>query len=88
MGTCRFSNQNAGFLRRQHSQCRDLRATGIQEMTQLAAQAAGTAGFNETALRSTLRAIANRARATEDDGSGASPPDELRPSSTPCRTAS
>ena len=27
-------------------------------MTQLASQAAGTSGFNETALRSTLRAIA------------------------------
>ena len=35
-------------------------------MTQLAAQTAGTSGFNETALRSTLRAIANQARATED----------------------
>ena len=36
-------------------------------MTQLAAQAAGTAGFNETALRSTLQAIADRAKATEED---------------------
>ena len=67
MGTCRYCNQNAGFLRRQHGQCRDLHDAGIQEMTQLAAQAAGTASFNETALRSTLRAIANRAQATEDD---------------------
>ena len=50
MGTCRYCNQNAGFLRRQHGQCRDLHAEGIQEMTQLAAQAAGTAGFNETAF--------------------------------------
>ena len=33
-------------------------------MTQLAA---GTAGFNETALRNTLRGIAARARATEDE---------------------
>ena len=62
-----YCNQKAGFLRRQHGQCRDLHAAGIQEMTQLAAQAAGTASFNETALRSTLRAIAARARATEDD---------------------
>ena len=67
MGTCRYCGQNAGFLRRQHGQCRDLHAAGIQEMTQLAAQAAGTAGFSETALRSTLQAIANRAQATEDD---------------------
>ena len=36
-------------------------------MTGLAAQAAGTTGFNEAALRSTLQAIAARARATEDD---------------------
>ena len=36
-------------------------------MTQLAAQAAGTSSFNETALRSTLQAIADRARATPDD---------------------
>ena len=37
MGTCRYCNQNAGFLRNQHGQCRDLHALGIQEMTQLAA---------------------------------------------------
>ena len=67
MATCRYCNQKASFLRRQHGQCRDLHAAGIQEMTQLAAQAAGTASFNETALRNTLRAIAARARATEDD---------------------
>ena len=36
-------------------------------MTQLAAQAAGTSSFNETALRSTLQAIATRARATPED---------------------
>ena len=36
-------------------------------MAQLSAQAAGTSSFNETALRQTLQAIANRARATEDD---------------------
>ena len=67
VGTCRYCNQSAGFLRKQHGQCRDLHTTGIQEMTQLAAQAAGTSGFNETALRQTLQAIATRARATEDD---------------------
>ena len=36
-------------------------------MTQLAAQAAGTSSFNETALRTTLQAIATKARATEKD---------------------
>ena len=71
MGTCRYCNQNAGFLRKQHGQCRDLHAQGMREMMDLAAQAAGTASFNETALRSTLQAIASRARATEDDVSQA-----------------
>ena len=66
MGTCRYCNQNAGFLRKQHGQCRDLHAQGIREMTDVAPQAAGTAGFNETALRNTLQAIARGARATED----------------------
>ena len=73
MGTCCYCNQSAGFLRRQHSQCRDLHAEGVQEMVQLAAQAAGTASFNETSLRNTLQAIANRAKATEDDVSHAIP---------------
>ena len=58
MGTCRYCNWSAGFLRKQHDQCRDLHTAGIQEMTQLAAQAAGTDGLSETALRSTLQAIA------------------------------
>ena len=71
MGTCRYCGQNAGFLQKQHGQCRDLHAAGMQEMTQLAAQAAGTSSFNETAIRSTLRAIADRARATPDEISGA-----------------
>ena len=71
MGICRYCNQNAGFLRKQHGQCRDLHSQGIREMTQLAAQAAGTASFDETALRNTLQAIASRARATPDDVSQA-----------------
>ena len=67
MGTCRHCGQKAGFLRKQHSQCRDLHITGVQEMTQLAAQAAGTAGLNETSLRSTLGIIAQRSHATGAD---------------------
>ena len=63
--------ERAGFLRKQHGPCHNLHAAGIQEMTQLAALAAGTAGFNETALRSTLQAIVARARATEDEISAA-----------------
>ena len=66
-GTCRYCHQKSGFLSWHHKQCRDLHATGIQEMVQLAAQAAGTIGFNETAHRSTLQAIAQRSRATEQD---------------------
>ena len=85
MATCRYCNQPAGFLCRQHGQCCDLHAEGIREMTQLAAQAAG---FNETALRSTLGAIATRAQATETISPGQWPRDGPRSSSTPCRTAS
>ena len=47
MGICRYCGQNTGFLRKQHSPCRDLHTTGIQEMTQLAAQAAGSAFYND-----------------------------------------
>ena len=67
MGTCRYCGQNAGFRRKQHGQCRDLHATGIQEMTKLATQAACTHTFNEAALRQTLEAIVQRSRATDQD---------------------
>ena len=67
MGMCRYCGQNAGFLRKQHSPCRDLHTTGIQEMTQLAAQTASAHTFNEAALRQTLQAIAQRSRATDED---------------------
>ena len=71
MGTCRYCNRSAGFLRGQHPACRDLHAEGVREMVQPAAQAVGTASFNETALRNTLQAIASSARATQDDVSQA-----------------
>ena len=66
-GTCRHCGQKTGLLQRDHPQCQQTHRAGMNEMTQLAAQAAGTNGFNETALRSTLQAIATRARATESD---------------------
>ena len=66
-GTCRHCGQKTGILQRDHTQCRQTHQAGIQEMTQLAAQAASTGGFSETALRSTLQAIADRARATPED---------------------
>ena len=64
MGMCRYCGQKAGFLRKQHGQCRDLHTAGFQEMVQLAAQAASAHTFNEAALRQTLQAIAQRSRAT------------------------
>ena len=67
MGTCRYCGQNAGFLRRRHGPCRDLHTAGIQEMLQLAAQAASAHTFNEAALRQTLEIIAQRSRATGED---------------------
>ena len=67
MGTCRYCNQNAGFPRKQHGQCRNLHASSCQEMVQLVAQAASAHTFSEAALRHTLRAIAQRSRATDLD---------------------
>ena len=67
MGKCSYSQQPAGFLRKQHDPCRDLHTEGIQEMTTLAAQAASAHTFNEAALRNTLQVIAQRSRATEQD---------------------
>ena len=67
MGMCRYCGQNASFLRKQHSPCRDLHTTGIQEVTQLAAQAASSHVFNEAALRQSLRAIAQQSHATDQD---------------------
>ena len=67
MGTCRYYGQNASFLRKRHTQCRKLNASGFQEMIQLAAQAASTHSFNETALRQTLQIIAQHSHATGED---------------------
>ena len=50
MGTCRYCNQSAGFLRKQHLLCRDLHSASIQEMNQLAAQTSDT----PTGRRSTM----------------------------------
>ena len=66
-GTCRYCGQKTGILQRDHTQCRQTHQAGIQEMTQLAAQAAGSHTFNEATLRQTLGAIAQRSRATDQD---------------------
>ena len=31
MGTCQYYNQKAGLLRKQHTECSDLHATGVRE---------------------------------------------------------
>ena len=66
-GTCRHCGQKTGLLQRDHTRCRQTHQAGMNEMTQLAAQVAGTASFDETALRKTLQAIATRAQATQKD---------------------
>ena len=71
MGACRYCGQNAGFLRKEHGQCRQRHFAGMEEMVNLAARAAGAASFNEAALRQTLNAIAARSYAGEDDVNGA-----------------
>ena len=53
-GTCRHCGQKTGILQRIHPECRQIHQAGIQEMTQLATQAAAAHTFNETALRQTL----------------------------------
>ena len=66
-GTCRYCGQRAGILKRDHPGCLQNHQAGIQEMIQLAAQAAGAHTFNEAALRQTLGTIAQRSRATGED---------------------
>ena len=66
-GSCRHCGQPAGLFQYRHSQCRQTHTAGIQEMVQLAAQAAAAHTFNEAALRQTLSDIAQCSRATGED---------------------
>ena len=66
-GRCRYCEQQAGVLQRDHPECRDTYQAGIQEMVSLVTKAATDHSFNETALRQSLSAIANRSRATGED---------------------
>ena len=66
-GQCRYCHQQAGVFQRDHPDCQETHRSGWQEMVQLAAQAASAHTFNETALRQTLQAIAQRSRATGED---------------------
>ena len=76
-GTCRHCGQKTGILQRIHPECRRTHQAGIQEMTQLATQAAAAHTFNETALRQTLGAIAQRSRATGPTPVGTQGPDSI-----------
>ena len=67
MGKCRYCGQNAGFLRFKHGQCEARYRAGMDQMTSLVSQAAGTPDFREAALRQTLSSIAAQAYASEDD---------------------
>ena len=66
-GTYRYCGQQAGIFQRDHPKCRETHRAGWQEMVSLVAQAAADHSFNETALRQTLQAIAQRSRATDED---------------------
>ena len=66
-GQCHHCGQQAGVFKRDHTECRKTHQAGWQEMVSLVTQAAADHSFNETALRQTLQAIANRSRATGED---------------------
>ena len=60
MGDCRHCGNKAGFLRRVHRECEDIRDRGWEEMVAAAAQAAGSFSFSHTQLRLDLLEIAKR----------------------------
>ena len=66
-GQCRYRHQQAGFFHWNHQDCQETHQAGWQEMVSLVTQATADHSFNETALRQSLSAIANRSRATGED---------------------
>ena len=66
-GTCRYCQQKAGILSRDHPECDHAHQSGWNKMVSLAAEAATTHSFNEAALRQSLTAIAQRSHATDED---------------------
>ena len=48
MGNCKLCGEKAGFLRKVHGECDSIRANGLQEMTDMAAQAVMARGTKET----------------------------------------
>ena len=65
-GSCPFCRQKAGILSREHSDCRRTYQAGWNEMVNLAAQAAGAPDFDETQLRLTMAAVAQRSYGNGD----------------------
>ena len=59
-GTCRFCNQKAGILSREHPECCRTHQAGWDEMVRLAADAARSHEFNPNSLRVSLAEIARR----------------------------
>ena len=66
-GQCRYSGQQTGLIQRDYPQCWQTYQAGFQEMIQLAAHAATNHTFSEDTFRQSLRAIAQRSRATGED---------------------
>ena len=59
-GTCPSCHQKAGILSREHPECRQAHQADWHKMVNLAAQAAGSPDFDETQLRLTMAAVAQR----------------------------
>ena len=60
VGTCRYCDNNAGLIARDHTECRRAHDAGFQEMVSLAAEAARDHTFDERTLRLTPAEIAWR----------------------------
>ena len=54
LGNCKLCGEKAGFLRKVHGECNSIRAKGLQEMTDMAAQAVMVRNSRETQMRSDL----------------------------------
>ena len=66
MSNCRYCGHPAGWLRRQHRDCRSVYQDGRHRMITLVEQAAGQSNFSEAKLRNDLSAIAQSAYIPDD----------------------
>ena len=87
-GQCRYCGQQTGLIQRDYPQCWQTYQAGFQEMIQLAAHAATNHTFSEDTFRQSLRAIAQRSRATDKDIDAPSRMAGNRASPARCPTAS